>query len=303
MDQDHDLRSRAATRVTLLGIVANGLLSVGKLAAGVAGSSAAMVADGVHSVSDLATDLVVLVSLRIARAPEDPGHEYGHGKFETLAALFVGAALIGVAIGLAYSSVASIIRVAEGGLLPRPGMIALIAAAASILVKEMVFRLTRRTGRRIASKVLEANAWHHRSDALSSVGALLGIGLAAFLGPGFRILDPIAGLVISTVICVVAVRIIKDTLSELAEASVDSETHDRVLALAADVPGVTDPHRLRMRRVGSYVVLDLHVRMAGSISLADAHRLAHQVEDAITEELGKATIVTIHTEPTGSPDQ
>ena len=297
MEHDLELRSRAATRVTLLGIGANGLLSVGKLTAGVVGSSAAMVADGVHSISDLATDLVVLVTLRIARTPEDRRHQFGHGKFETLAALFVGVALIAVALGLAYSSVTSIVRVAQGEVLPQPGLIALAAAAASIVVKEIVFRLTRRTGRGIGSKALEANAWHHRSDALSSVGALLGIGLAAFLGPAFRIFDPIAGLLISLVICLVAGRIIKNTLSELVEASVDNSTLDRVLKLAADVPGVSDPHKLRMRRVGSYLVLDLHVRMPGSLSLTDAHRLAHQVEDAITQDLGKATIVTIHTEP------
>lgn len=297
MEHDLDLRSKAATRVTLVGIGANVILSVAKLLAGILGSSAAMVADSAHSISDFATDLVVLFTLRIARSPEDRRHQYGHGKFETLAALFVGIALVLVGGGLAYSSGLAILAVARGEPLPRPGTIALVAAAVSIVVKEIVYRITRATGRRIGSKALEANAWHHRSDALSSVGALVGIALAAFLGPAFRIFDPIAGLVISLVICFVAGRIIKDTLGELVESSVGEETSSRVLEVAAGVPGVSDPHRLRIRRVGSYLVLDLHVRIAGSMSLSEAHALSHQVEDAITAELGKATIVTIHAEP------
>lgn len=295
-------RSRRAERVTLLGTALNLVLAALKLVAGILGSSSAMVADAVHSVSDFGTDIVVILTMRITRTPQDRGHQYGHGKFETLASVVVGGALAAVGVGLLVSSARTIVAFAGGAEIPMPGSIALAAAAVSILVKELLYRVTRRVGRRISSNALTANAWHHRSDALSSVGALLGIGGARLLGAGFRVLDPIAGVVISGIICWAAVRILRDSVNELLEGSVDEEVQDRVLVTASSVPGVTDPHRLRIRRVGSYMVLDLHIRVPADRSVAEGHALCHAVEDRIASELGPQTIVTIHTEP-GCVDQ
>lgn len=290
-------RTRRATRVTVIGSVVNILLAMLKLSAGLLGSSAAMVADAMHSLSDFGTDLVVLVTMRIARAPADSSHHYGHGKFETLGALAIGLALALAAGGMGLSSTRSIISFYRGVPLARPGMIALAAAALSIAAKELMFRLTRRVARSIASPALEANGWHHRSDALSSVGAFAGIGGAALLGPAFRVLDPAAGLVISAIVFRVAFRILRDALGELTEAAGDPAVREQVVGIAHGVAGISDPHRIRTRRVGPYSVIDLHARVDGGITLRDAHALSHTLEDALVDAFGEGTIVTIHIEP------
>lgn len=297
-DLDRTVRAR---RVTLAGSVINVLLAGGKLAAGLAGSSAAMVADAVHSLSDFGTDLVVLVTMRIARAPADETHHYGHGKFETLGALAIGAALILAAGGMGISSARSVISFYRGESLPRPGLIALAAAAVSILAKEIMFHITRRTARSIRSPAMEANAWHHRSDALSSVGAFFGIGAAALLGPSYRVLDPAAGLVISAIVLHVAYRILLNALGELTESSGDPAVQEQIVEIAHSVAGISDPHRIRTRRLGSYSVIDLHARVNGAISLRDAHALSHDLQDALVTAFGDGTIVTIHIEPEPEP--
>lgn len=290
-------RTDRATRVTVIGSVVNVLLAVIKLAAGLLGSSAAMVADAVHSLSDFGTDLVVLVTMRIARAPADASHHYGHGKFETLGALTIGFALAVAAGGMGFSSTRAILAFYRGVPLPRPGMIALAAATLSIGAKEAMFHATRRVARSIDSPALEANGWHHRSDALSSVGAFFGIGGAALLGPGFRVLDPIAGLIISLIVFRVAFKILWGALGELTEASGDPDARERVAEIALSVRGISDPHRIRTRRVGPYSVIDLHARVDGGITLRDAHEISHDVQDALVAAFGEGTIVTIHIEP------
>jgi cation diffusion facilitator family transporter len=299
---DHDRspepdRANRATRVTAVGSIVNVALAATKLAAGILGSSAAMVADAVHSLSDFGTDLVVLVTMRIARTPPDASHHYGHGKFETLGALAIGFALAAAAGGMGFSSTRTIVAFYRGVPLPRPGMIALAAAAVSIAAKEIMFHATRRVARSINSPALEANGWHHRSDALSSVGAFLGIGGAALLGPGFRVLDPIAGLAISAIVFRVAFRILWGALGELTEASGDPAARDKVAAIALEVAGISDPHRIRTRRVGPYSVIDLHARVDGGITLRDAHARSHDLQDALVAAFGEGTIVTIHIEP------
>lgn len=290
-------RGRRATRVTLAGSAVNVLLAAGKLAAGILGSSSAMVADAVHSLSDFGTDLVVLVTMRIARAPADESHHYGHGKFETLGAVAIGLALAFAAVGMGLSSVRSILAFSRGEPLARPGLVALGAAAVSIAAKDVMFRVTRRVARSIESPALEANAWHHRSDALSSVGAFFGIGGAALLGPRFHVLDPIAGVMISGIVLQVAFRILRGALGELTEAAADPDAQERITRIARSVEGITDPHRIRTRRVGPYSVIDLHARVNGEISLRDAHALSHDLEDALVKDYGEGTIVTIHIEP------
>lgn len=202
-------REQAIYRVTWIGFAVNLVLSAGKLAAGIWGHSAAMVADAIHSVSDFATDLVVLLFVRVSAKPRDDDHDYGHGKYETLATLIIGAALAGVGIKLLWSG-GTAIRDFTRGLLPtQPGVVALWAAVVSIVAKEALYRYTARVGRRVNSPSVVANAWHHRSDALSSVGTLVGIGCAYFLGGGWRLADPAAAIVVALLILRVAWQLMK----------------------------------------------------------------------------------------------
>lgn len=199
-------REQAIYRVTWIGFAVNLVLSAGKLAAGIWGHSAAMVADAIHSVSDFATDLVVLLFVRVSAKPRDDDHDYGHGKYETLATLIIGVALAGVGIKLLWSG-GTAIRDFTRGLLPtQPGVVALWAAVVSIVAKEALYRYTARVGRRVNSPSVVANAWHHRSDALSSVGTLVGIGCAYFLGGGWRLADPAAAIVVALLSCAWAWR-------------------------------------------------------------------------------------------------
>ncbi|MDA3957822.1 cation diffusion facilitator family transporter [Oceanispirochaeta sp.] len=289
-------RASQASRITLIGSIVNLLLSIAKMAAGIVAGSAAMVADSVHSLSDLATDIVVLATIKLAKQPVDRNHQYGHGKFETLGTVFIGGALLAVGAGLLISGGQAILQALEGEIPGKPGNLALVAAASSILAKEILYRYTLRVGKKIRSQAVIANAWHHRSDAFSSIGALLGISGAILLGPSFHILDPIAGIIVSAIICWTAFGILKNALAELVEAAVEPELQDKVLQIAGNVPGVTDPHNLRMRRVGSYIVLDLHIRVDRNMSIQNAHQKCHEVEKVITKELG-SPIVTIHAEP------
>lgn len=201
---DADSRAKQIYKVTAVGLGVNVGLAAGKLAAGIIGRSGAMIADAVHSVSDFATDIVVLVCVRLSSRPKDESHDYGHGKYETLATVLIGLALAAVAVGIFVSSAGLIKRVIEGEQIPRPGLVAVIAAAVSIAVKEALYWYTVKAGCRLDSSAVVANAWHHRSDALSSVATLAGIGGARLLGGAWRILDPIAAIMVSALIIKVA---------------------------------------------------------------------------------------------------
>ena len=209
MSNEAEIRKRKIYHVTFVGLVVNLVLSLLKLAAGIVGRSGAMVADAVHSFSDLATDVVVIAFARISAKPRDSGHDYGHGKYETLATIIISLALGIVGAGILFNSIEGIRVVVEGGSLPRPGAVALIAALVSILVKEILYRYTVREGRALQSPSVVANAWHHRSDALSSLGTLAGIGCAYFLGAKWRIADPIAALVVAVFIFKIAFDLIR----------------------------------------------------------------------------------------------
>jgi len=286
-----------ANQVTLLGSVVNLFLAILKLLAGILGSSAAMIADAVHSLSDFATDLVVLITYSISKRPRDENHNYGHGKVETLGTLVIGSSLLAVGGGLIFSGFRSVSSVLAGEILESPGLFALVAAGLSIVVKEFLFQITRTTGRALGSKAIEANAWHHRSDSLSSIAAFIGIGGALVLGPDFAILDPLAGLVVSGIICWVAWKILRGCVEELAEASVDQQTRDQILSVATDVEGVRDPHNLRTRWVGSELAMDLHIRVKGTISVDQGHEIATKVEQELRNVFGETTMLNIHVEP------
>lgn len=290
-------RSQAASRVTWVGFLVNLLLTVLKMLAGIIGHSGAMVADAVHSLSDFATDIVVLVSFRIVDAPADSSHDYGHGKYETLATAAIGGALLLVGAGIFWSGAKEVWAILHGDHLDAPGYIALVAAGVSIAVKEALYRYTVQTGRRIGSQAVIANAWHHRSDAFSSIGALLGIGGAIFLGEHWRVLDPLAALVVSVFILKVALEISSGSIRELTEESLDEEIEAEIVALASDTPGVVDPHRLRTRRLGSDIAVDLHVRVDPDMPVREAHAIADAIECRIRTRFGQSTFLSIHVEP------
>ena len=290
-------REKSIYRVTWIGSLVNFLLMAFKFVAGIVGHSSALVADAVHSLSDFATDIVVIVFVRISGKPEDEDHRYGHGKYETLATAIIGLALFAVGIGLLVGGATKVADVINGAILPAPSMVALIAAAVSIVSKEILYRYTVRVGKNLNSQAVVANAWHHRSDAFSSIGTLVGVGGAIFLGEKWRILDPIAAIVVSTFIIKVAIDLIKPCIDELLERSLPAETEKQILEIITSFPEVSSPHHLRTRRIGNHIAIEVHIRMDGQISLSDAHTVATEVERCLKEEFGPDTHIGIHMEP------
>ena len=297
METTSDQRVKAIYRVTLVGTAVNVVLTIAKLLAGIFGRSSAMVADAVHSASDFATDLVVLVFVRISAKPKDEDHDYGHGKYETLATLIIGLALAAVGIGILVNAARSIAMVMNGGTIPSPEPIALIAAVVSIVAKEWLYRYTVAVGRRVQSSSVIANAWHHRSDAFSSIGTLVGIGCAYFLGGKWRIADPIAAMVVAALIVNVAYGLVRSGLEELLEKSLPLDVENDILEILTANPAVTKPHNLRTRRIGSGVAIDAHIRVDGNMTVHDAHELTVEIEKALKARFGDNTIVSIHVEP------
>ena len=291
-------REKQIFRVTLLGSVANLLLVVFKFIAGIVGHSAAMIADAVHSLSDFITDIIVIIFVAISGKPEDSDHSYGHGKYETLATAVIGIILFFVGVGILISGIKAIVGALQGVPLQAPSLLALIAAVISIVVKEALYRYTVKRGKALDSSSVVANAWHHRSDALSSIGTAIGIGGAVFLGEQWRILDPIAAVVVSIFIVKVAVELIKPCIDELVERSLPEEVEQRIHALILQSPQVSSPHHLRTRRIGGYIAIEVHIRMDGQISLSEAHQVASDIERRLKAEFGEKTHIGIHMEPT-----
>lgn len=290
-------REKSIYKVTLIGSLVNFLLMAFKFAAGILGHSSALVADAVHSLSDFATDIVVIVFVKISGKPEDDDHRYGHGKYETLATAIIGIVLFAVGIGLLVGGATKVADVLNGAILPAPSMIALIAAAVSIVSKEILYRYTVRVGKNLNSQAVVANAWHHRSDAFSSIGTLVGVGGAIFLGERWRILDPLAAIVVSVFIIKVAMELIKPCIDELLERSLPVETEKKILDIITSFPEVSSPHHLRTRRIGNHIAVEVHIRMDGQTSLEDAHTVATNVEKRLKEEFGPDTHIGIHMEP------
>ena len=292
-----DIRTKRIYRVTLLGMFVNMVLFILKLMAGIVGRSGAMIADAVHSASDFATDVVVLAFVRISSKPRDKDHHWGHGKYETLASLIIGVALFAVGADILIDSAESIKAVVNGEVLPRPGVIAIIAAAVSIVVKEVLYQWTVRVGKQLASPSVVANAWHHRSDALSSIGALLGIGLAYFLGEKWRIADPIAAIVVAALIIKVSVDLCRTALAELLEKSLPVTVEEEILSIISSTPNIHKPHNLRTRRIGSDVAIEVHVRVNGNMTVFESHEITREIEHALRSRFGERTAVAIHIEP------
>jgi cation diffusion facilitator family transporter len=290
-------RSKEIYKVTLVGGAVNVILLLFKFVAGIVGHSAAMVADAVHSLSDFVTDVIVLIFVRISGKPEDKDHEYGHAKYETLAMTIIGVALLLVAVGIVYSGLTKIIAWAQGEVLKAPGLMALWAALLSVVLKEAVYHYSMVEARKLNSQAVEANAWHHRSDALSSVGTAIGIGGAIFLGQRWAVLDPVASTVVGVLIIKVSVELLRNGIGDLMEHSLPEEVENEILQLAASVPGVVEPHELRTRRLGNHYAIELHILMDGNITLCEAHEKASEVEDLLRAHYGPETHIAVHVEP------
>ncbi len=275
----------------------NVVLLLFKFVAGIVGHSAAMVADAVHSLSDFVTDIIVIVFVHISGKPKDKSHDYGHGKYETLAMTIIGVALLVVAIGIVYGGAMKIMAWAKGAQLQAPGMLALWAALLSIVLKEGTFRYSMVQARKLQSQAVEANAWHHRSDALSSVGTAIGIGGAIFLGQRWTVLDPVASVIVGLFIVKVALFLLRDGIGDLMEQSLPDEVEAEILRLAASVEGVDEPHDLRTRRIGNHYAIELHILMDGNISLCEAHDKATEVEEVLRKHYGEDTHIAVHVEP------
>ena len=292
-----DNREREIFKVTLWGSLVNFGLLVFKFIAGIVGGSAAMLADAVHSLSDFVTDVVVIVFVKLAGKPCDAGHDYGHGKYETLATALIGLMLAAVGVGILWNGLNQIAIFIQGGTLAQPGPIALAAALLSVVSKEMLYQWTARRGKVLQSQAMTANAWHHRSDALSSIGTAAGIGGAIMLGENWRVLDPLAAIVVSGLILRVAYQLIRPSMDELLDKSLPEDDERFITNIIQQQPGVSDPHNLRTRHIGSYSAIEVHFRMDGNTTLNEAHRTTREIEDKLRTRFGHKTFITTHVEP------
>lgn len=290
-------REKKAARVTWVGFFTNLILSAAKIVAGVVGRSSAMVADGIHSLSDFVTDFIVIIFIKISSKNEDSDHPYGHGKFETFATMLISFALFIVAIGIFYSGSVKIYEVLNGRTIERPTYLALIMAAVSIVVKEGLYWYTIIIGRKIDSPAVIANGWHHRSDAFSSIGTLIGISGAMFLGERWRILDPITSVIVGIFIIGVAYKLARPSIQELLEMSLPQEIEQKIEQKIQATPGVITFHHLRTRKNGNAFIIDMHIKVDARSSIVEAHDIATHVENNLKAAFGKHTQVNVHIEP------
>lgn len=283
--------------VTLMGSVVNVVLLVFKFMAGILGGSAAMIADAVHSLSDFLTDIVVVLFVKISSKPEDKDHDYGHGKYETLATSFIGVALLCVGLYILYSGSYRTWAAFNGTPIEQPGIVALWAALFSIMLKEWTYRFTVKVGKEVQSQAVIANAWHHRSDSLSSIGTAIGIGGAIFLGKEWAVLDPIAAVVVSIFIIRTAAMLVSGALDELLEKSLPDAEERQIAEIVQSEPEVSGMHNLCTRRIGSRIAIEMHLRMPGDISLNESHAHATNIERKLRSHFGERTHINIHVEP------
>jgi cation diffusion facilitator family transporter len=292
-----DERTKTAQKVTWVGFFVNLVLTTFKLLAGIFGKSTAMLADGIHSLSDFITDLVVLVFIGVSGKDKDNDHRYGHGKYETFATLIISLVLLAVGVGIFWSGLSKVIEVIQGKSIEQPTLIALIAALISIVTKELLFWYTKKAGIRINSQAVIANGWHHRSDAFSSVGTALGISGAMFLGEEWRILDPIAGIIVSIFIAKVAIDLAMPSIHELLERSLPEATENEIADIINSDTRILAFHNLKTRKIGNLIAIDVHIKLDRDISFVHSHDIATQLEIALRNRFGDKTITNIHTEP------
>ncbi|MGE3062277.1 MAG: cation diffusion facilitator family transporter [bacterium] len=296
-------REDYAIRVTWIGFFVNLILTGFKFAAGIFGRSGAMVADAIHSLSDFATDIVVLFGFSFVKKPADEDHEYGHAKYETLSAVIIGILLLLVGFFIMFSGFKNIIKIASGGEFDKPSIIAFLAALISIIFKELLYRYTAHVGKKINSQAVIANAWHHRSDALSSVGTLVGIGCAVFLGEKWLVCDPIAAVIVSFFIIKVAVNITKASAGDLLDQALSKEVEAEILELIRSTSGVKNPHEIRTRRIGNDYSIDIHIEVEPDMTVKRSHEIANNVENQLRMKYGDKTDIIVHIEPCETVDE
>ena len=286
---EKDARYQSARKATLISVVVNVVLSIGKIIAGLVGNSAAMLADGIHSTSDLVTDGIVLAGMNMASRKPDEDHPYGHGKYETLASQFIAIILLAIAIGICIDAVG---RMGAPDLAP-PTYLALIAAVISLVSKEVMFQYTYRLGKKLNAKALIANAWHHRSDAISSIAALVGIGGAML---GWPVMDPLAAIAVAIILGKVGLELLRDAIRDLSDSShaVDQEVRTRIERLVAATPDVRSAHCLTQRGLGPDVAVDVHVVVDSFLSVSEGHQIAETVRRHLIKEVEPVTEVMVH---------
>ncbi|MDE5790071.1 MAG: cation diffusion facilitator family transporter [Muribaculaceae bacterium] len=283
--------------VTMVGFWVNAVLVILKLFFGYWGHSDALVADGYHSISDFVTDLIVILFASTAYKRADKDHPYGHGKYETLASLIIGVILFGVALFILIEGVDRIISAIKGMVLPRPDVWTIIVALFSILAKEGCYRYTVKEGKAIGSSSLMANAEHHRSDAISSVATLIGVGIAFAFGASWRILDPIASVIISFMIGISAFKIAKPAINELLEIALPENEMREITEIVKNVDGVKKIHNLRGRKNGHSTIIEMNIHVDPNITVQAGHIIASNVEKDLRKALGKDLITYVHIEP------
>ena len=294
---EKESREKQIYRVTIVGSIANFFLLVFKFVAGILGQSSAMIADAVHSLSDFVTDIIVLVFVKVSAKPKDTGHDYGHGKYETLATVIIGIVLLIVGTGIFWTGLNQILAFYRGEKLESPDLIALIAALVSIVVKEILYRYSVIVGHKVQSQAVVANAWHHRSDAFSSIGTALGIAGAIFLGKDWRVLDPIAAVVVSVFIVKVSIQLLIPCLNDLLERSLPEEIEKEIITIIDEDSQIKDPHNLRTRRIGSDFAIEVHIRLQPDMTVKEAHVVATGIENRLRAKYGLRTHVAVHVEP------
>lgn len=291
-------RESKIVRATLLGSLANLVLLLFKFAAGIWGHSSAMIADAVHSLSDFITDVVVVLFVNISSRPKDEGHKYGHGKYETLATSVIGVILLCVGFGLFWEGGRKIWNYYVNEIpLESPGWIALVAAVGSIVIKELLYQYTCWVGRRVDSQVVIANAWHHRSDAFSSIGTALGIGGAMLLGEEWRILDPLAAVIVSIFIVRVSLMLLHPAINDLLEVSLPKDVEQEILDILTSNRHFSAPHNLYTRRIGNTVAIEAHIRVDGNTCVTQAHEWTREIEELLRKRFGADTHIMLHVEP------
>lgn len=296
---DNQLNSvKIARRATWVGFWVNAILGIAKVVGGIIGRSSALVADGIHSFSDFLSDIIIIVMIGKSRQAPDHSHQFGHGRYETMATLLLAVILLIVAILIFIDAVSVIRKVANGLELPRPGVIAIIILFLSIASKEWLFHYTRNTGKKIHSDAVIANAWHHRSDAFSSIATLIGVGAAFFLGPQWRVLDPIAAMIVAIFIAIVSFRMIKPAASELLGASLPSQTCQQIENTLTHTKGVKAWSCLRTFKSGNEAYVEVHILVDPKINVESAHKIASNAEANIIRLLAPLQArVTTHIEP------
>ena len=297
MSMEKESREKQIYRATIVGSIANFFLLVFKFVAGTLGKSSAMIADAVHSLSDFITDIIVLVFVKVSAKPKDAGHDYGHGKYETLATAIIGIILLMIGTGIFWNGLNQILAFYRGEELGSPDLIALIAALVSIAVKEILYRYSVIVGHKVQSQAVVANAWHHRSDAFSSIGTALGIAGAIFLGKDWRVLDPVAAVIVSVFIVKVAVQLLIPCLNDLLERSLPEEVEKEIITIINEDPQIKDPHNLRTRRIGNNFAIEVHIRLQPDMTVWEAHVIATCIENHLRAKYGSRTHVAVHVEP------